>query len=569
MIKKKSKSKSKARPPRIFVRKNKLFIQVGKRKLLIKDAKAYNKADILNILLNQLLIRRKRRAKGKMTRKEKILNRKDLEIFQEFENLNRNQSKGTLKLPAKPDPKKKGLNFRDVLFYNAILHFMKLIPKKDVNVQVQEDIKKEKKKAKDTEEKKDTPAAPATDTAPAPAPVIPFIERVNSETPPPRFTDAQYERLQNELGYTKKELEVTRSIAFFAKDLLQFEKKVKNKTSKKRGMLKQWKEEVEKKYNKKINADKKTSFTDYVVRIAEAYPGAVDSKDFIKDYSKMRDKIFEVPEVKPPVVKEDVEEEKEEKEGKESEPSEPRRSDRIRELEERKKQEALDEQKDILESDDDEDLPELDPENDPRDLGPHASHFTEDENSEIGQAASAVLSQVANGMSYTGKGLTTNEIDNMMKPILGRMYLGALPADFNKFLPKKLNSNKFGFVMNTDPSNKEGKHWISVLIDLDNDLSVEYFDSFGREPPRKFMKEIKKLIDKLRPHSYLKFKTNRVQLQDKNTQNCGFFAMKFLIDRLKNNLSFKNATGYKNEIIDNSMEGENNIQSLKNKFGYI
>ena len=123
--------------------------------------------------------------------------------------------------------------------------------------------------------------------------------------------------------------------------------------------------------------------------------------------------------------------------------------------------------------------------------------------------------------------------------------------------------------MNTDPSNKEGKHWIAVLIDLDDDLSVEYFDSFGREPTRKFMKEIKKLIDKLRPHSYLKFKTNRVQLQDKNTQNCGFFAMKFLLDRLANGLTFKEATGYKNEIIDNSIQGENNIQSLKNKFGYI
>lgn len=565
MVKKKSKSKGKARPPRIFVKGNKLYIQVGSKKMLIKDAHAYNKADILNILLNQLLIRRKKRAKGKMTRREKRLNREDLRIFQEFENLNRNQSKGTLKLPA--EPKKKGVPYRDILFYNAILHFMKLLPKKDVNIEVQEDIKKERKRASATEEKKSTPA-----TAPAPAPVIPFVERVSGDTPPPRFTDAEYERLQNELGYTKKELEVTRSIAFFAKDLLQFEKKVKNKTSKKKGMLKKWKEEVEKKYNKKVNVSSKTSFTDYVVRIAEAYPGAIDSKDFIKDYSKMRDKIFDVPEVKPPAISE--EEEKELKEVKEvDEPAEPRRSERIRELE-RKEQESLAEQKEILESDDDdEDLPELDPEADPRDIvrniGPHASHFTEEYNPELSQAASAVLSQVANGMSYTGKGLTTDEIDHMMKPILGDMYLGTLPADFNKFLPKKLNGDKFGFVMNTDPSNKEGKHWVAVLIDLDDDLSVEYSDSFGREPSKKFMKEIKKLIDKLKPHSYLKFKTNRVQLQNKNTQNCGFFAMKFLLDRLANGLTFKDATGYKNEIIDNSIEGENNIQSLKNKFGYI
>jgi len=146
----KRKSKSKPRPPRIFVGKNsKLYIQVGKRKLLIKDAKSYNKADILNTLLSQLLIRRKRRARGKTTRRERKLNKKDLEIFKKFEDMNRNQSKSSLKIPSFPE--KGGLNMSDSLFFNAILRFMKLLPKKDINIEVAE---QKKRKAKTLKEKK-------------------------------------------------------------------------------------------------------------------------------------------------------------------------------------------------------------------------------------------------------------------------------------------------------------------------------------------------------------------------------------------------------------------------------
>jgi hypothetical protein len=566
MVNKTKKAKTKDRPPRIFIKGNKLFVQIGKKKILLKDADKFKKADILNILLTQLLIRRKRRAKGKMTRKEKKLNSEDLRIFNEFENMNRNQTKGTLKIPEIPS-KKKNMNFRDVLFYNGILHFMKSLPKKDINVEIQEDIKKEKKKATEGEKKTTAlvPAAPAAPDAPdAPAAPPPYVTMIqNAETP--KFTDAQYETLQQELGYTKKQLGATKQAALFAVDLLNYEKKVKDKTSKKKGMLKKWKEEVEKKYNVKINVNFRTSFTDYVVKIAQAYPGAISNDEFAADYYKIRNKLFDIREEKEPEEKE----EKEVKEVKEPEVKEPESTDETSssgspyiEYDDATETDYI-EFEDATETDD---MPEIAPD--------QAAQFTDpadnpDDNPELAAAATAVLDQVARGSSYSGKGLSTQEIDDMMKPILDFMYLGTLPLDFNKFLPSKLNSKRMGFIMNTDPSNKEGKHWVSILIDLTDDMSVEYFDSFGREPPKKFMKEIKKLIDRLKPNSYLKFKTNRVQVQDKSTQNCGFFAMKFLLDRLSNGLSFKEATGYKPQIIDNSIEGENNIQLIKNKFGYI
>ena len=83
------------------------------------------------------------------------------------------------------------------------------------------------------------------------------------------------------------------------------------------------------------------------------------------------------------------------------------------------------------------------------------------------------------------------------------------------------------------------------------------------------MKELKKLIDKLKPSTYLKMKTNNIQVQNKNSQNCGWFAMKFLLDRLKMGKTFKDSTGYAQPIVDDSENGEFNINQLKNKFGYI
>ena len=48
------------------------------------------------------------------------------------------------------------------------------------------------------------------------------------------------------------------------------------------------------------------------------------------------------------------------------------------------------------------------------------SDYTGDESDveDLGAVASSVLGQIADGHSYTGMGLSTQEIDNMIKPIL-------------------------------------------------------------------------------------------------------------------------------------------------------
>lgn len=176
-------------------------------------------------------------------------------------------------------------------------------------------------------------------------------------------------------------------------------------------------------------------------------------------------------------------------------------------------------------------------------------------------AAGMVVRAMAN--KKRGKPLTTDEINNMLKgSSSARTYVGTYPADFLKFLPKRL-PKVFSFVMNTDPSTKPGKHWIAVRVDTRDENVVEYYDSFGEEPSKRFMKQLKKLINTLDVPVYLKLKINRIKDQNTNTNSCGWFAMNFILNR---NLGkpFRECSGY-----DDSVVGEKNVDAMKTKFGYV
>jgi len=173
-------------------------------------------------------------------------------------------------------------------------------------------------------------------------------------------------------------------------------------------------------------------------------------------------------------------------------------------------------------------------------------------------AAGVVVRTLAN--QKRDQPLSTDEIDNMMRGVRG--YIGTFPADFMKFLPKRL-PKVFSFIMNTDPSSKPGKHWVAVRVDTRDENAVEYYDSFAEQASKRFMKQLKKLVDKLDVPVYLKLKINRIKEQNTSTNNCGWFAMSFIINRGLGQ-PFRECTGY-----DDSQNGEQNIDSLKNKFGYV
>jgi hypothetical protein len=127
-------------------------------------------------------------------------------------------------------------------------------------------------------------------------------------------------------------------------------------------------------------------------------------------------------------------------------------------------------------------------------------------------------------------------------------------------------SKKMSFIMNLSPSTKLGTHWVAVYIDTKHDMSIEYFDSFGRDPPTEFLKGIKLIINKLNPSVYLKLKINKIVDQRNNSSTCGYHAMNFLLNRYKG-IPFKDCSGY-----SNVMKGESDAHKLEEKlkkFEYI
>lgn len=165
-------------------------------------------------------------------------------------------------------------------------------------------------------------------------------------------------------------------------------------------------------------------------------------------------------------------------------------------------------------------------------------------------------------LQHLGKnGLYGNEIENMMeraKPI----FKGVIASDQIKDIPVQ-KKEPFAFVMNLDNSHQSGSHWVAIYCDPIHDKSLEYYDSFGRPCPPEFLKQIKTLVDKLGLNFYLKFKDNRVIDQRSNSSECGFFAMKFILDRLRGK-PFKECTGYSNVT-----DSEKQIKKFEKEFGFI
>lgn len=163
-------------------------------------------------------------------------------------------------------------------------------------------------------------------------------------------------------------------------------------------------------------------------------------------------------------------------------------------------------------------------------------------------------------------GLYNDEIDKIMDKYYKKGYKGSFALDEISKIPISSNDKKIGFVLNLDKSNQKGSHWVAIYIDAKDDLSVDYYDSYAEEPSPYLMKELKKLIDKMRIDTYLKFKINRIKQQSSSSSNCGYFSIGFLFDRF-NGVPFKDCSGYSDVI-----KSEKNIEKFKKslkEFDYI
>jgi hypothetical protein len=95
-------------------------------------------------------------------------------------------------------------------------------------------------------------------------------------------------------------------------------------------------------------------------------------------------------------------------------------------------------------------------------------------------------------------------------------------------------------------------------------MEVNYYDSLVENdgiPPKESMKGLKKIVDKIHPEYYLKFKYSTIRDQNPSSKNCGYFALKFIMDRYRN-VPFKTASGY-DKVYDYYGEGEKMIKHFK------
>lgn len=174
------------------------------------------------------------------------------------------------------------------------------------------------------------------------------------------------------------------------------------------------------------------------------------------------------------------------------------------------------------------------------------------------------------GKKMSGKGISNFDIDNMLKPF--PEYLGCISSDelISKILPQIQPQSRAFWVNNLSPSTSKGSHWVSFFIDArpEGSNSIEYFNSFGEPIPDEMRQDIQQIADKLNAEKYLKLKENTlVQRQDDNSSNCGFFAVKFILDRMRGK-SFAESTGFDSYIRDESADGENDIKKFKTQMGW-
>lgn len=187
------------------------------------------------------------------------------------------------------------------------------------------------------------------------------------------------------------------------------------------------------------------------------------------------------------------------------------------------------------------------------------------------QELEEIKDEEGNGVkNFSNDGLWIDEVDDIMKPF--KYYIKTIMEDEINYIINFVHENKlkkFSFILLN--LNKKWKsnvgHYIAIYVDCINDLWCEIYDPLWKNNLwNKIIEIIKNLLEKLKIDWYLKLKINTIKEQSWNSWNCGWFCIKFLIQRF-NNIPWEHATSYR-KITKN----EKDIEKLKNNyktFGYI
>ena len=159
-------------------------------------------------------------------------------------------------------------------------------------------------------------------------------------------------------------------------------------------------------------------------------------------------------------------------------------------------------------------------------------------------------------------GISTEEVESIMRKY-NHVSIPVIPSDMIHTIRAGPLTKEIYFVMNLDPHDKPGSHWVAIAIS-NLDKSIMYYDSLCIHPTHQILQDLKRLAIKMDREHMFKFKFNTVRDQSKSSGRCGFFAIQF-IHKIMNGKSFKEASMYNRHY----KQGEHEIQKVMHGFGYI
>lgn len=177
----------------------------------------------------------------------------------------------------------------------------------------------------------------------------------------------------------------------------------------------------------------------------------------------------------------------------------------------------------------------------------------------------------AGSVPNNGEAITNLQINEAMKDI--STFHGCFMRDDE--YPIIEDDKEHSYIINTDFSDGDGLHWLSVFCskkEKGHSLpTIEFYDPLGDSCPDDIFHSIMRSVKngKIR-----RFKENLVKNQNDVSENCGRFAMKFIRDRHKG-VSFVKATGFKRQNDSNIKEKQfgrqpkllNEVKQFQTKLG--
>ena len=153
--------------------------------------------------------------------------------------------------------------------------------------------------------------------------------------------------------------------------------------------------------------------------------------------------------------------------------------------------------------------------------------------------------------------LFNDEIEQYMKPLEKYGFIGVYMADDLAKIPSQYLQKRGSLIFNNEPDKdpktgkpSPGQHWLALYWDLRHknegdwtlhfekgahNQGIYYYDSFGRPPSGNGRVQIKDLMDKIRKKFGIKYETDfdwsDCKEQDMRSQECGWFAMRWLVDK--------------------------------------